>query len=81
MGRKLERADISPVYTIAMAYDSSNNLEYLGKAVSGASSSDASWQIKRFTYDSDNNLTDIQLADGNDDFDNVYDDRASLSYS
>jgi len=81
MGKALRAEDINVIYTLELDYDSSNNLIYLGSAKSGTATSSALWRIKKLTYDSSNNLTNIQLADGNDDFDNVYDDRASLSYS
>jgi hypothetical protein len=68
-------------YIIALAYDGSGNLIYLGRAISGSSKASAVWQIRKFTYDVGNNLTDSALADGNDKYDNVWDNRASLSYS
>jgi hypothetical protein len=68
-------------YISREAYDSNNNLKYLGKALGGTATASALWQIKEFSYDSSFNLTSILLADGNESFDNVWDNRASLSYS
>lgn len=52
---------------------------YIGKAEIGALPSSAVWQIKRI---SDVTTTTITTwADGNDEFDNVWDDRAILTYS
>lgn len=50
---------------------------YFGEAVPGTASSTASWRISRMT----NADSTIEWADGDGKFDNVWDDRASLSYS
>jgi YD repeat-containing protein len=65
----------------ALAYDSNGKLIYQGLAKPGSSKSAAVWQIRKFTYDADQNLTDIQWADGDLEFNNIWDDRATLSYS
>lgn len=50
---------------------------YIGKAVPGTATSEAKWQIKRVT-----NASGVTLyADGDIKFDNVYDNRTTLSYS
>ncbi len=69
------------IYSQRFDYAANGCLIYLGLAVPGTASSAAIWQIRRFTYDSQNNLETILMADGNVEFDNVWDDRASLSYS
>jgi hypothetical protein len=66
--------------TLALDYDSGGNLSYIGKSAKGSSKSDAVWQIKKVTFDSNDNLTDIQWADSDDNFDNEWTNRASLSY-
>jgi len=66
-------------YAVALDYDVNNNLVYHGIAKCGSSKSAAVWCVKKLTY-SGENLTDIQFADGNERFDNVWDDRASLTY-
>jgi len=68
-------------YTTALDYDVNGNLIYQGQAVPGSAKSAAVWKIKKFTYDGSSNLTDIQFADGNNDFDNIWNNRASLNYS
>lgn len=50
---------------------------YIGKAAWGTPTSSALWRIIRIT----NATTDMDAADGNDLFDNIWDNRASLSYS
>lgn len=55
---------------------------YIGKAAltgSAVATSSASWQIKRI--DTSTLAMDKKWADGNDSFDNVWDDRASLTYN
>ena len=72
---------IAGVEVMQMAYDASNNLEYVGTAFPGTATSAALWRIKNLTYDGSNNLTGVLWADGDTNYDNVWDDRASLSYS
>ena len=53
--------------------------QYNGFANPGTATSDASWLITKQTISG--NVITIAFADGNRDFDNVWDDRTSLSYS
>lgn len=57
--------------------DEQSTYTYIGRASPGSATSADTWQIKRIT----NASGDIDWADGNIDFDNVWDDRAGLSYS
>ena len=66
-------------YTSAFAYNGTN-LEYLGKALPGSLKTAAAWQIKKLIY-SGSDLTDIQYADGNKNFDNIWNDRATYTYT
>lgn len=52
---------------------------YIGKAVPGILSSEAKWQIKRLVTSS--TAVTTTFADGNWNFDNIWDNRTSLSYS
>lgn len=62
-------------------YDGSGNLIYKGEARAGTATSTAKWRIRKYTY-SGSNLTAVAFADGNDAFDNVWDDRTTAySYS
>ncbi len=62
-------------------YDAvSSVLAYVGKRGAGALSSAAVWQIKRLTFNVAGDVV-TEVADGNLNFDNVWDDRASLTYS
>lgn len=58
----------------------SSTVTYVGKAAIASATSSAVWQVQRLTSGTDGDLT-IEWADGNADFDNVWDNRASLSYS
>ena len=54
---------------------------YIGMAPTGQSKASAVWQIRKLSYDGSGNITDIQFANGSRNFDQVWNDRASLSYS
>ena len=66
-------------YIQRMAY-SGNLVEYIGVAQPGSLTSESKWQIRKMSY-SGNLTTAILFADGNTNFDNIWDNRASLSYS
>lgn len=57
--------------------DEAGTYTYLGDALPGTATSVALWRVRRLTV-ADNT---IEFADGDDSFDNVWDDRASLTYS
>jgi YD repeat-containing protein len=62
-------------------YDANDNPIYIGKAEKGTSVTDTHWQIQKLTYDANNNPTDIEWAEGTDEFIFVWNDRASYTYS
>jgi hypothetical protein len=53
---------------------------YLGEAVPGVATSAASWRVKKLVFGVDGDV-DVTYADGDANFNNVWDDRASLTYS
>ena len=53
---------------------------YRGAAIPGTATSAALWRMEEITIAADGDVT-ILFADGNDSFDNIWDNRASLSYS
>lgn len=59
--------------------EASSTVTYIGKADTGTLNAAAEWQIQRITVSG--SVTSIEWADGNAAFDNVWNDRASLSYS
>jgi hypothetical protein len=58
----------------------SDLLAYAGKALPGTATSAASWQVKELTFTAGGDIS-VRLADGNANFDNIWDNRGSLSYS
>lgn len=58
--------------------DAGSGVTYVGEAVVGTATSAASWRIKRIT-EASGDLT-IEWADSDSNFDNVWDNRASLTY-
>ena len=71
----------APGLDVALFYDGSNRLEFIGKADPGSATSSACWQIKRFTYaGATTRITAIQYADNDPKYVHVLDDRASLNY-
>lgn len=71
--------------TQALAYVAAGNgvgqIQYLGLAQPGSSQASPVWLIKLFTYNASNQLTDIQFATGKATFENIWTNRAALSYS
>jgi hypothetical protein len=58
--------------------EASASITYVGKAAAGTANSSAAWQISRMSVSG--SVTSIEYADSNTNFDNVWDNRASLSY-
>ena len=59
--------------------EASASVTYVGKAAIGSATSADVWQIMKLG--TSGSLTSTTWADGDSSFDNVWDDRASLSYS
>jgi hypothetical protein len=77
-------ADEDTVETRSMAMkialdEVSSTVTYVGEAITGTALSAASWRIKRISVTG--TVTLIEWADGNGSFDNIWNNRASLSYS
>lgn len=68
-----------PVYAARTDFVTAN-LAYVGEALPGTLESAPSWRIKRLTLGLDDDVV-TEWADGNANFDNVWNDRATLSYS
>lgn len=60
---------------------STTNVKYIGKASVGSSTASAVWQIMKIDKSGTPITTVITFADGNSNFDNVYSNRTSLTYS
>lgn len=66
-------------YIYEIFYDTSNQIEYVCKALPGAQSYDPVWQIFKLFYVS-GNITELKYADGVSNFDKVVDDREYYQY-
>lgn len=60
--------------------DAIPEVTYIGDALPGTATSSALWRIRRLTIQSDTDI-EVLYADGNDSYDNIWDNRLSLSYS
>lgn len=60
--------------------NASASITYYGYANPGTANSDATWRILRKEVVSAS-VTEFKYADGNDNYDNVWNNRASLTYS
>lgn len=72
--------DVTPPDNIELDDTSSGTYTYLGGAPAGTLESAAAWRIKRIDKSIDPDLS-LKQADGDSLYDNVWDDRLSLSYS
>lgn len=59
--------------------EASATITYVGKASTSALTSNAVWQIMKM--ETSGSITTISYADGNSEFDNIWDNRASLTYN
>lgn len=66
-----------PEKTLVDEVDASTT--YIGAGKPGSSTGDTVWQIQKVTVSG--NVTTIAYADGNDYYDNEWDERANYSYS
>ena len=72
--------DVATHFQVRIEYaDSATN--YYGLASPGVATSTAGWQIRKETLDSQGRTTLVQFAGGTHHFTQVWDNRATLSYS
>jgi len=62
-------------------YAAGASIVYEGWAAPGTATSAAAWQICKHTYDGTPNRLTTKFAGGTNDYNQVWDNRASLSYS
>ena len=65
--------------TRSVEYSGSNPI-YVGETEPGSGKGEAKWKIMKIGYSGDN-PSDIQYADGDTKYDNIWDNRGSLNYS
>ena len=69
----------TPPLAIQKATDSGDsNITYIGESAVGTATSSDDWRIRKIDY---SDGMEITWADGDSQFNNVWDDRESLSYS
>jgi hypothetical protein len=73
--------NLPDLLTKKIEYDASNNPIYVGEAAPGTAVTTAGWRIKLITYDASNNPTDVQWADGNTNFDKIWNNRSGGTYT
>lgn len=78
-GRAFKAAQLVPNTTRIDDVNGDQTLMYFGFSKPGTAASSAYWRIMKLTVSG--TVTSFAFADGNDSFDNVWDDRASLTYS
>jgi hypothetical protein len=78
-GQSLQRLNADNLAT-QLDYDGGTNPIYIGLAAPGALTSEAKWLIKKLTFDGSNNPTAIKFANGSSNFDQIWADRASITY-
>jgi hypothetical protein len=73
----------SPIPVTSSSYaarvDDLTSVMYIGKATSGSSDASSVWQIKRIVFSG--TTTDTTWANGSTTFNNIWNNRAALSYS
>jgi hypothetical protein len=71
---------VDPVTPYSVLVDeASSTITYVGEATPGTATSAATWKVKRIN--SATLLAEILFADGDSNYDNIWDNRAALSYS
>ncbi len=76
--RALDVSIIASDYSVLLD-EPTAGVMYIGKAATGSLTSDAVWQVKKLTESGTE--TSILFADGSNTFTNIWDARASLTYS
>lgn len=75
----LSASSLQSDLTLIKKVDESGSDTFVGEAAPGSADSSAVWRISRITATGSDLV--ILWADGNSNFDNVWNNRASLSYS
>jgi len=76
----VELTTIEDKYTKLFDVQGGTEVVYIGKALAGAGAGSPVWQIKKLTYDTNNNVSGIYWASGDSTYKYVYDDRETYSY-
>ena len=67
--------------TQAIQNDAMGRPIYIGYAQAGSAKEAARWQIRLITYDANGYITDVQFADGSEEFNKIWNSRVGYTYS
>ena len=79
MGWPLFDFSAAPPYQQVLDYAGGTSPIYIGWATPGVPTSAAKWKIRKLTYDGNGNVTQIQYANGDVGFTQIWDNRATSS--
>ena len=80
-GQAPTAVELTNHYITRVDYVGGTNPIYIGRASTDTTVTDtAVWQVVKITWDGNNNPILIEFADGNEAFDNIWNDRATLNY-
>ncbi len=65
---------------LKIEYDASDNPIYVGQAAPGTADTAAAWQIRKYTYDGNNNIAAREFAAGDNSYNKIWNNRASYDY-
>jgi len=69
----------APPYQQKLDYVGGTQPIYIGWATPGVADTDAKWKIRKLTYDANNNVTNIQYANGDVGFGQIWANRATTN--
>lgn len=72
--------ETEPQYTQELEYDISNNPIFIGEAEPGTATNESGWRVRKITYDGSGNAIRVEWASSTDDFDKIWDQRATYVY-
>ena len=78
-GQLTDVKSVNTPYNLSFAYDE-GKLEYYGMADPDTDKDAPGWQIQKLIYNDNGNLIGIKSADGQIDFDKIWDDREFYQY-
>lgn len=78
--RAMSENALNTILAQRMAYNGSGQIEYMGEAPAGSTDAQAAWRIKKFVYSGGVQVKTL-WADGDDKFNNVWDNGAGTTYA
>jgi len=76
-----EMRTITGALKLVQDYGGGKRVVYLGEAPPGSLQSEGKWRIRKFNYNITGDLLEIQWADGDGNFDKVWNNRAGYTYA